>query len=83
MRTIYKYPNIRPDGNSYIVELPRSAEIVKVEKDYFWAEVYTESDIVECRFQVVPTGGAVPRDADYRGTWFDGPFVWHLYEVYG
>jgi hypothetical protein len=48
-----------------------------------WAEVPNVLPIVTRTFRVVPTGGDVPprTHGHYVGTVFDGPFVWHVYEV--
>lgn len=46
-----------------------------------WAET-DESAVPQMRqFRVVGTGHFVPADSRYLGTGFDGPFVWHVYEV--
>ena len=46
-----------------------------------WAEVPFDSPLEPRTFRVVPTGGDLPDVGNYIGTAFDGPFVWHVYEV--
>ena len=48
---------------------------------YIWAEVQRGDLLTATRtFQVIPTGDDLPNGI-YVGTVFDGPFVWHVYEV--
>ena len=48
-----------------------------------WAETPMQADslTVKRTFCVVPTGGDIPDPGTYLGTVFEGPFVWHIYEV--
>jgi hypothetical protein len=49
-----------------------------------WAEVPYDvgGEKLEPRyFDVIPTGGDLPDPGTYVGTVFDGPYVWHIYEV--
>lgn len=48
-----------------------------------WAETPVDGDpfTVTRRFRVIGTGFDVPDSGTYIGTAFDGPYVWHLYEV--
>lgn len=51
---------------------------------YLWAEVPYDvggERLTSRTFQVVPTGGDIPDPGTYVGTVFDGPYVWHVYEV--
>lgn len=49
-----------------------------------WAEVPYDvgGEKLESRtFCVVPTGGDLPEPGTYLATIFEGPFVWHVYEL--
>ena len=48
-----------------------------------WAEVPPGERTEARRFIVVATGEPVTVPSIYRGTVFDGPFVWHVREVAG
>lgn len=51
---------------------------------HVWAEVPYDvggERLVPRTFLVVPTGGDIPDPGNYVGTVFEGPFVWHVYEV--
>jgi hypothetical protein len=45
-----------------------------------WAEVNPTAPMVERFFTVCGTGFDVPPEAEYVGTVFMDPFVWHVYE---
>jgi len=47
-----------------------------------WAETPSGDPFTVTRtFRVIGTGFDVPDPGAYIGTVFDGPFVWHVYEV--
>lgn len=46
-----------------------------------WAEVSDSNTVIARTFRVIGTGFDVPEPGTYIGTVFDGPYVWHLYEV--
>jgi hypothetical protein len=48
-----------------------------------WAETPVDGDpfTVTRTFRVIGTGWPVPDPGTYLGTVFDGPYVWHVYEV--
>ena len=50
---------------------------------YVWGETPGHADplTVTRTFRVIGTGFDVPDVGNYIGTVFDGPFVWHVYEV--
>jgi hypothetical protein len=54
------------------VQLPREVCL--------WAEVPDDTPVQARTFTIIGTGDDVPAGA-YVGTVFDGPFVWHIYEV--
>ena len=50
---------------------------------YVWGEtpVHAVAPTVTRTFRTIGTGDDVPDVGDYLGTVFDGPYVWHVYEV--
>lgn len=52
---------------------------------FIWAETPAHADplTVTRTFRVIGTGWDVPYLGTYLGTVFDGPFVWHVYEIGG
>jgi hypothetical protein len=48
---------------------------------FAWAETPGGDFTVTRRFRVIGTGFDIPNPGTYLGTVFDGPFVWHVYEV--
>jgi hypothetical protein len=83
MRSIYKYvipPNASgikmPKGATVIHAGPQGADIC------LWARVNPSADEEIRSFVVVGTGGAVDDAAVHVGTVFQGPFVWHVFEVH-
>ena len=87
MQTIYKY-EIGISGEQEL-KMPDNAEIIKVARSgdgrfYIWAFIDTDNLIVMRRLYVFGTGWPIPTEYDlgyYIDTFFDGPFVWHLFEV--
>lgn len=81
MKTIYKYPL----ADSGLLNLPTGAKIVHcdVQRDIptLWIEVDTVAELEERRFTVYGTGHPIGDNATHVGTYFDGPFVWHVYEI--
>lgn len=82
-KTVYKYP--APIGE---VQLPDIATIVHVGMQNgvitVWAEVplFPPTPAWEQRsYKIYGTGQPIPDNAVHVTTLFDGPFVWHLYEV--
>lgn len=69
------------------IELPVGAKVVCVamqrNEPCLWALVSAPGTVTESReFKVVGTGSSNIDDTDlYVGTIFDGPFVWHIFEV--
>lgn len=89
MRTIYKYPIDKKVLFPYKkVFLPKSAQIVKVSKDYnnedcIWAIVDPSEQETEERYFVIAATGEFwdENQVKYIGTYFDRGYVWHLLEV--
>jgi len=78
-----------PDTPSYFkLELLESARLVKVGRQrgsiQAWFEVLdVDGELsIDKEFQIVGTGRNVglPESWKHLYTYFDGPFVWHLYE---
>lgn len=83
-QVVYKFPiafeyDVR-------VMMPEEALVTAVNVDAnnipcVWALVDPDKPrIVERKFSVHPTGGRVPDFWEHRGTFFDMPFVWHVFE---
>lgn len=78
MRTVYKYPLTNP-----VIEMPAGGKVVTVDiqngQPCLWAEVDpTAKKMEKRRFHVYGTGNVV--EGKYVGTYFEGPFIWHVYE---
>ena len=76
-KRIYKY---RVDDRT-----PKGAKLLHIDmQDGFptvWLEVNTLRQLTENRYYCFPTGGLVPEGYRHLKTLFDGPYVWHIYEV--
>ena len=91
MKTVWKYTMPAHCFFNFKVELPASATVVKVAMQgaerAFWATVDTDEDSFDRLFRVFGTGSEIPRYNDeeweyvYVDTFFEGPFVWHLFEL--
>ena len=86
MKVVYKYEVSPERGKS--VELPADARIIHVGEQgdilMLWAEhgwPDANTSHVTRHFDVFGTGQPIPEDARHLGTFFDGPFVWHVYET--
>ncbi len=83
MKQIWKYKV------ENIIEMPKGAEILSVQiqnvemfNACIWAKVSSENKLEKRQFLVVGTGHTFDdTDMVYIGTYQDGPFVWHLFEV--
>lgn len=79
MRTVYKYPlNVKT-----CIYLPKDAVCVLVsqlELAYAWFELDTDKDCEERIFDIVGTGDSILKGSVHVGSFFQPPFVWHLYE---
>lgn len=89
-KTIYKY-RVPVNDETHIVDLPRSAEIVRVASQhndagnvFFWAVVDLSVSGTQRRYmKVVGTGHIWPDGAQYVGSAdiSNGTLVWHLLEL--
>ena len=74
------------EGDIFMLSLPTKAKILSVQmqhnKPVLWALIDTEQ-IPETRiFKVAGTGHPImEKIKQHIGTWQDGPFVWHLFEL--
>lgn len=91
MRTIWKFsiPN-RHKTDVFSVPMPLgSLPLFFAKQDgalTLWAEVDSDQVVCDKTFLVVGTGYQIDVPSDsrrYVGTCFDGPFVWHLFEIVG
>lgn len=87
MKTIHKY-RLNIDGDTYYAEIPSTATVVHVGTQdgalTIWAELPLDPptpDWVRKTYRVPGTGFTFPSEDVYVTTIFDGPFVWHVYEV--
>lgn len=84
MKTVWKFP-IPDVYNQIVVAMPTGARILSVAVQnggpVLWACVDTTEPMFARSFAVVPTGGEVPSEACFVGTFFRGPFVFHLFDL--
>lgn len=80
MKTVYKYKI----GNGEL-QLPSGAKVLTAAIQNgdlcIWAEVDDVAIPEHRTFYIYGTGHIVPENVCYVATVFDGPFVWHVYEV--
>jgi hypothetical protein len=79
---ILKFPL---DGSDRVC-MPTGSRVIHVAdqrgKTTLWA-LCPDTDLVECRFKIYPTGGFVPDGYMHVGTVLEqnGDFVWHVFQV--
>ena len=86
---VFRYELSGSEGASYItryISMPHGARVVHFGQQggelMVWAIVDADTVVEQTRrFQVVGTGHEFPEGANYLGTTFQGPFVWHLFET--
>lgn len=83
MKTIYKY-EIQPE-----IALPAASKIVyaaidnKNMRPTIWVELNPNEPSTERRkFEIFGTGHEIPLMAEHIMSYQEGPFVWHIYEVF-
>jgi hypothetical protein len=72
-----------------VIEMPLDAEILDVQLQNgqmfnacIWAKVNPENELEKRKFVVIGTGHSFDdTNHKYIGTYQDGPFVWHLFEI--
>jgi triacylglycerol esterase/lipase EstA (alpha/beta hydrolase family) len=79
---------ISSNDSAQVVVLTREGAVIRAVgmqggEIYAWAETPVQANpLTDTRtFRVVPTGGDLPDPGAFVGTVFDGPFVWHVYEM--
>lgn len=82
---IWKYPI--PVTDHFEIEMPGAAQVISVQiqqgKPFIWAIVGPNITPAPRKFRLVGTGNdfkLMPTDK-FIGTFQDGPFVWHLFEI--
>jgi hypothetical protein len=87
MRTVHKFPLPTNIGGGDIVELQMPAHAVirrfalQNHVPTLWVEIDDKTDLMPRRFQIFGTDHPLPAHAAYVGTYEQGPFVWHVYQV--
>lgn len=85
-KQIWKY-RLAPPGEEVTFTFPGEARVVHVRCvdniPYMWIELDPGSlpPVRKRAFRLYATGASIRGDAQYTGTCFQGPFVWHLYEL--
>lgn len=85
-KQVWKYPIA--DIGEVKIPMPYGSKVVFVAGDpsgispAFWAEVDPAAAVVIRTFMIVGTGRELPNDAHHHGSGIQGPFAWHLYELY-
>ena len=84
IRRVYKYA-LERTTEEQTVAIPHGGIIRHVAMQNgeicLWVEVEIYQGHDHRRFAIHGTGHDIPEGEVWRGTVFDGPFVWHVYEV--
>ena len=84
MKRVYKYP-VNRNAKKFSLILPMNFKFLRVqlqnETAFFWAEVILDGLTVEYKFELFGTGQDIPDTAKHLGTYDDGPFVFHLFQM--
>lgn len=89
MNAIWRFPiEMNPDGR-IAIEMPTGARILTIQVQErapnmpsIWVLCDDKAPPLERHFQIIGTGHTADVEADkYVGTWQQGGFVWHLFEV--
>jgi len=95
MKQVWKFSVATAPLGTAEIEMPVGAEVVHVgfqdSQLTIWALVdsdakrkdhHQQTHVTEPRrFKVYGTGSGIREKAKHVWTWFDGPFVWHLFEI--
>lgn len=80
---VYKYGPLT--GSYQVFTMPKNAQLVHFalqgDDAYVWVLVDIYWKDVQRAVQYFGTGHDIPKGAKYVGTTFDGPFVWHLFDL--
>ncbi|MCA9268767.1 MAG: hypothetical protein KDA41_09870 [Planctomycetales bacterium] len=92
MRSVWKFEHAETPA-AFDVEMPDGAHVIDVavlgsERGHalvtIWALVDTDAKPVARTFQIFGTGRELPATpVGHVATWREGPFVWHLFELFG
>ncbi len=85
MKRIYKYSLGVPLTDVMKTTMPVDADIIHANIQNglatIWAIVDSSNSLTEVRsFHVVGTGHDIPDNCKHIGTYFQGYFVWHIFE---
>lgn len=88
MRSIWKFPlGVALDDKAAEVTMPEGAQVahfgLQDGSPTVWALVDSDNPPEPRRFQIFGTGHPLPRGCRHVGTYGDGPFVWHVFEMVG
>ena len=82
---VWKY-EFQPSHSTVSVKIPKGAKSLSVQTQggtvCLWMLVDPDIERESREFACIGTGWDVPERAHYLGTAQQGPFVWHLFEVY-
>lgn len=85
MRSVWKYPLRLERGDEQDFDMPAGARVVHVAPQAgvatLWADVETSAAVLRRRFLIVGTGYPAPDDGEHVGSWQQGSFVFHLFEI--
>ena len=84
-KTIWKFP-LPYGGEAIHIPMPLNAEIIHIDLQglvpCLWAEIPDTGAEEETRmFAIFGTGFEIPSSATHLGTFIQGGFVWHVYEL--
>ena len=82
MRTIWKFP-FEVSWEEFTLTLPYGFKVVKVAQSHVWIEGHFDDENYKNKkvcFKIIGTGHEILLGLDHVGTWFEPPFVWHLYQ---
>lgn len=81
-RVIWKYPI---PGARFSLRMPPGRVVhVGLGPDHrpsMWVEVEPDAEAIDRSFYVAGTGHPLLARSEHAGTYVEGPFVWHVYEV--
>ncbi len=83
MKTVYKY---RLTGKyTTTLQLPKQAQILSVQMQEgvptLWALVDPTEELIPRYFSIVGTGWEIEEEVTHIGTFMEGAFVWHVFEI--
>lgn len=83
---VFKYPVPRR-VTKFSLMLQRDFKFLRIhfqrEDLQMWCEVQPDNNLEQYFFEVFGTGQEIPPGSKYLATYDDGPFVFHLYQMFG